>query len=90
MEIKPMLQDLARAKSDLVELSFDDRVTQDRLARCEAAAMDLETAVCEIISVAWIPRDPTQITRFHPVRTQKCRARVVGCRRRPRCGVVGR
>lgn len=59
--VQSMIDDVARAKSDLMALALDDSVTPDRLAKCEAAATDLENVVCEIIGTAWIPRDPTEL-----------------------------
>lgn len=57
-----MISDVAHARADLMALALNDSVTPDRLARCEAAASDLETAVTELLTTAWIPKNLPELT----------------------------
>src|SRR6266436_2046453 len=61
MEVRDMIGDVARARNDLASLRLDG-VTPNRLARCESVTRDLETAVTEILTTAWIPRTVPELT----------------------------
>ena len=61
-QVQCMIDDVARAKSDLAELSLDASVTPDRFAKCEVAASDLETVVTELLTTAWIPKNSHELT----------------------------
>ncbi len=61
MEIRQMIQDVARAKNDLAGLVLDG-VTPQRLKRCTSAVADLETGVSEILGTAWIPQTVSELT----------------------------
>ena len=60
MEIRQMIQDVARAKNDLAGLVLDG-VTPQRLKRCTSAVADLETGVAELLGTRWIPKTPPEI-----------------------------
>ena len=61
MEIKQMIDDVARAKNDLAGL-LDADIPPRRLQRCQSAVADLETGVSEILGTAWIPRTVPELT----------------------------
>src|SRR6267154_150037 len=60
MEIRQMIQDVARAKNDLAGLVLDG-VTPQRLKRCTSAVADLETGVAELLGTRWILKTPPEI-----------------------------
>ena len=61
MEIHEIISDVCRAKNDLAALAVDESVTPERFAKCEAAAMDLEAAVSELLTTAWIPKNSHEL-----------------------------
>lgn len=56
-QVQCMIDEVARAKHDLMALTLDDSVTPDRFAKCEVAASDLESAVTELLTTAWVPKN---------------------------------
>lgn len=61
MDLSQMFDDITRARIDLAALAIDESVTLERFAKCEAAASDLKAAVTELLTTAWVPRDPAQL-----------------------------
>ncbi|SRR6266436_1761161 len=61
MEIRQMIEDVARAKNDLAGLVLDG-VAPQRLKRCTSAVADLETGVAELLGTRWIPQTSHEIT----------------------------
>lgn len=59
--VAEIISDVACARADLAHLSLDVRVIPERLAKCEAAAINLETIVDEFLTEAWVPRDPAEL-----------------------------
>ncbi len=60
MEVRQMIEDVARAKNDLAGLGAD--IPPQRLERCTSAVHDLETGVSELLGTAWIPRTVPELT----------------------------
>src|SRR5260370_12040029 len=61
MEIRQMIEDVARAKNDLAGLVLDG-VAPQRLKRCTSAVADLETGVAELLGTRWIPQTSPELT----------------------------
>lgn len=61
MDIHEMLNDVCRARTDLAALAVDESVSPDRFAECEVAASNLESAVTDLLTTAWIPKNSTEI-----------------------------
>ena len=61
MELQEIISDVCRAKNDLAALAVDESVTPERFAKCEAATSNLETIVGELLTEAWVPRDPAEL-----------------------------
>lgn len=62
MDVHEMISDVARARVNLAELASDTSVTPERFTKCEAAASDLETAVTELLTTAWVPKNSHELT----------------------------
>lgn len=61
MDLSQLIREVARAKSDLAELQRDENLSAERLAPCIAATKNLEEATSELLTTAWVPRDPTEL-----------------------------
>lgn len=61
MDLSELIIDVARAKIDLAELQRDESITAERLAPCNAAARNLEELTSELLTKAWVPRDPKEL-----------------------------
>lgn len=58
--VEQMISDVSRARIFLASLAIEN-ISAERMARCERCVSDLETAVSEVVSLPWVPRDVPQL-----------------------------
>lgn len=61
IQITQIIDDVCRAKADLIELRAS--VTPDRLKLCASTVANLENYVAEILGTEWVPSDRGELTK---------------------------
>lgn len=60
--VEQLISDIGCARVDLMGLAFFKNIEPEKLACCVKCVSDLETALSEIVTLPWIPRDVSQLT----------------------------